>query len=285
MTKFIVDPVIGGGGITTNAIPTAASVGAGTQYWDSTIGTGVMLTSDGTTWNQYSSIRPLIQTAIPMGVPSTGTLSAAGALSGITAAPSTYANCYMFFPANAIATVSAAGMYFVQMSSTTAGTVFQNTYTSGTPTVPATSALVPCTTASNYTQTTGSALTVLSQTVLGNSLGANGAIVVHNAIWTYNNSAGTKALVIKYSTANIQNGTGTTTTALLAPVHAIQNRGATNAQFSMPGVQVPGFTATAAVYSAIDSTADQTLAATINLNTATDNAWLESLVITLCPQA
>lgn len=234
-------------------------------------------------YQQYSVPIIFAQNAIPMGVPSSGTLSAAGALSAITAAPTTYASCYMFFPANAVATVSAAGMYFVQMASTTTGTVFQNIYTTGIPTIPATSALIPCTTASSYTQTTGSALTILSLTVPGNSLGPNGALVVHKSLWTYNNSAGTKGLVLKYSTANIQNVTGSTTTIFLNPVRGISNRGVTNSQVSFASPAVSGASVAAAVYSAIDSTVDQTLAATVNQSLATDNTWLESLVITLNP--
>lgn len=283
MAKYLVEPVIGGGQITTTTIPLATAVAPGTQYWDSTIGTGVVLISDGANWNQYSSIRPLIQTGFPMIVPSSGTLSAAGALSGITALATTYANCFMFFPANAVATVSVAGMYFVQMSSTTAGTVFQNTYTSGVPPIPST--LIPCTTASNYTQTTGSGLTILAVTVPGNTLGINGGITVHESVWSYNNSAGAKVMVVKYGANNIQNASGTTTTTLFTSPHMMMNRGATNSQVSLAGTVVTGFASGALVYGSVDSTVDVTFSATINLAVATDTCALEFISATTFPGA
>src|SRR5579859_1785192 len=74
---------------------------------------------------------------IPFIVANTGTMGNNGALTLGTALPSTYANAYVYLPANAISAGSAAGWYFCQFSSTTVGTVFNNTYSSGTPQIPA----------------------------------------------------------------------------------------------------------------------------------------------------
>jgi hypothetical protein len=68
---------------------------------------------------------------------SSGSVSAAGAISGITALPSAYPSAYCYLPANIVATVATAGWRYCTFSTTTAGTVFLDTYTSGKPTIPA----------------------------------------------------------------------------------------------------------------------------------------------------
>jgi hypothetical protein len=76
------------------------------------------------------------KSALPMISVSTGSMANNGAISGLTALPFTYASCYLYLPTNAIVAGSAAGWYYAQMSSATAGTVFNNTYTTGVPTIP-----------------------------------------------------------------------------------------------------------------------------------------------------
>src|SRR5437667_3823845 len=70
-----------------------------------------------------SIVQKLAAAAIKMVVAPTGTMANNGAITLGTALPSTYANCYLLLPAGAIAAGSAAGWYFAQMSSTTAGVV------------------------------------------------------------------------------------------------------------------------------------------------------------------
>src|ERR1700693_852831 len=87
-----------------------------------------------------SPVIPVIQNAIPMILPSSGTIGNNGALSALTALPTIYANAYLYFPAGAIVAGSLAGLYYCIMSSTTAGTIYNNTYdtTLGVmPTIPA----------------------------------------------------------------------------------------------------------------------------------------------------
>lgn len=289
MAKFIVDSVIGGGGITTNVVPSASTVGAGTMIWDSTSsqnGSGVFSVSDGTNYSLLTQIRVLAQNGLPLIVPSSGTFSAAGALSALTALPATYAACYMFFPANAIATVSVAGMYFVQMSSATAGTAFQNMYTSGTPTAPATSALIPCTTASSYTQTTGSGLTIYTANVPANAMGANGKLRF-DGTFTNNNSAGTKTPILAFGGTTIFTSVISTNLTMII-LKRITNMGVTNAQSTDGAVGNLGSGAAAAaapIYSAIDTTAATTVTVTMNLNTATDFGLMLNSTLELIPQS
>ncbi len=82
---------------------------------------------------------PVILTAggIPFIGLSSGSVAANGAISAITALPAVYPDAYCYFPANKLAAVSAAGFYYCQFTTTTAGTAFLNAYTSGRPTIPA----------------------------------------------------------------------------------------------------------------------------------------------------
>lgn len=79
----------------------------------------------------------LSQSGIPFIHLSSGSVSAIGAITAITALPVAYASAYCWFPANALATVKAAGWYYCTFSTTTAGTAFLDTYVSGAVTIPA----------------------------------------------------------------------------------------------------------------------------------------------------
>lgn len=215
---------------------------------------------------------------IPMIIPSSGNIGNNGALTAITALNTTYANCYMFFPAGAIFAGSAAGVYYVQMSSTTAGTIFNNQYTNGVPTVPASPTPFVTTGPGAYTQSTGSAIILRNSTIVGGSLGPNGSIEV-SSLWSYPNSAGTKTGVIKYSSANILNASGTTTTTFNAPLQILQNNGVTNKQVACAGTLSGGVSSGTIAYTTIDSTADQTLQATGQLSAAADFLVLERMIV------
>lgn len=218
--------------------------------------------------------RTLGRGALPMIMPPNSTsLSAAGALVLATALDQTYANCFMWFPANAVATVSAAGMYFVQMSSATNGTVFQNPYLGGTPVVP--TALIACTTASTYTQTTGSAVTVTFYTVPGNGMGLNGEVTAFGQ-YRNNNSAGAKTHTMAFGGTAICT-LSTTTNQSTAAQRNIINRAATNLQ-SVQAAGSNGIGASAGLPPAlaIDTTANVILAFQLQLAVATDWAILDS---------
>jgi hypothetical protein len=76
----------------------------------------------------------LVECGIPFIVASSGSMADNGALTALTALPETYSGgCYLYLPANAISAGSAAGWYWAVMSSTTAGTVYNSTYTTGIP--------------------------------------------------------------------------------------------------------------------------------------------------------
>src|SRR5882757_2833907 len=92
------------------------------------------------------------QAGIAFVMPASGTISAAGVISGMgVALQATYANAYFYLPAGAVGPSSIAGWRFAQMTSTATGLLFLNQYFTGNPSVP--SVLTPVTAgAGAYTQ-------------------------------------------------------------------------------------------------------------------------------------
>lgn len=78
---------------------------------------------------------PLSKSGIPFIALSSGSVSASGVVTGITALPTAYAAAYCYLPQNIVATASAAAWQFCTCT-TTACTVYLNSYTGGTPVVP-----------------------------------------------------------------------------------------------------------------------------------------------------
>lgn len=223
------------------------------------------------------------QSHIPFVLPSSGTMGNNGALSAITALPTTYANAYLWCPANAISAGSAAGWYYTQMSSTTAGTVFNNTYTSGTLAIPGTPTPFVTTGPGAYTQTTGSNIAAYTLAIAGNAIGANGSVFIQ-ALKTLPNTSGNKILTLNYGSYAFATQTVNSGSLSVSHVGGFSNRGVTNAQVPLSNaVATIGGNAAAAVFGAIDSTTSQNLIVYEQLATATDYLVLENIVVQLIP--
>ena len=128
------------------------------------------------------------QSHIPFVMVSSGTMGNNGALRGITAVAAIYPAAYVYLPAGAIASGSLPGWYFAVFSSTSAATVYNNAYSSGTPAIPA-SPTAFVTTGRAFTQTTATLITASSLTIPGNAVGPNGSIRISKML-SFNNSAG-----------------------------------------------------------------------------------------------
>lgn len=139
-----------------------------------------------------------------------------------------YPNAYCYFPAGAIVTASSAGWYFCQMNSSTQGTVFNNTYSSGNPSIPVNPTAFSTTGPGAYTQS-GSLLVGPSISLPANSLGLNGAV---NANWmtTLNNSAGTKTNALYFTGNLIVSGGATSGNPQNIANAFVQNDNITNKQ-------------------------------------------------------
>jgi hypothetical protein len=157
-----------------------------------------------------------------------GTMANNGAITLGTALPVTYAEgCYMWLPAGAVAAgvPAAASWLWCVMSSTTVGTVFNSTYTSGLPATGVQTAFVT-TGPGAFTGDTGGSIVALSYTAA--ALGVNGRLE-YNIGWTMTNSATAKAIAVRYVVTNIATKSVTTQNALVSFGY-MQNRGRTDKQ-------------------------------------------------------
>lgn len=159
------------------SLPSASVFALGTQADVSNVAlAGSSWVTDGTLWRPVNGHVTLAITAIPMILPSSGSIANNGALTLTTALDKTYTACYLYFPANAIAAGVAAGFYYVVMSSTTVGVIYNNLYSSGLPAIPSSPTAFATTGPLAYVQTTAADITCLSIAVIGGIMGINGGL-------------------------------------------------------------------------------------------------------------
>jgi hypothetical protein len=210
---------------------------------------------------------------IPLIKLSSGSVSAVGAISAITALPRAYPNAYCYFPANILATSIAAGWYYCTFSTTTAGTAFLDTYSgTGVPTIPSSPVAV---TDGKGAFTGDTTERTMSFTVPANALGTNGHLYVEYDVG-HTNSAGNKVARIYYSTTGGTTYAGTVlTTSVWAMVRGwIRNAGRTDRQQGSVEVRLAGsmLTSTADSVGTADTTAATTAVISHTNAVATDNA-------------
>lgn len=214
---------------------------------------------DGSLWQPLNSSVSLLSAGIPTIIPSSGSIGDNGALSGIVAMPATFPSCFMYFPASAIVAGSAAGLYYVVMSSTTAGTIYNDTYTSGVPTAPTSPTAFVTTGPGAYTQTVGSDITLISFTVPGGAIGVGSQLNV-TAMVNYPSNAGAKVFSSKYGGSNIRAVSSTTAQSYFYNHWLVNVAAALQGVFA--GDVAVASSATAQTYLTVDSTANQTLTLT-----------------------
>lgn len=217
-----------------------------------------------------SNIRTTIQQGgVPLIGPGSFTMGNNGAITLGTALPITYTNCYLYMLAGDIAAgvPASAGWYFCQMSSTTVGTVFNNTYTSGIATVPGSPTAFSTTGPGARTGDTG-AETAYQITIP--ILAANSQIIASTGFHTTNN-ANNKTFTMKLGATTFHTGV-ITSISRTGAIMSIQNLAATNKQQSMFPVVGVAINASGEITNgAIDTSATTTLAFTMQRATATDN--------------
>lgn len=214
---------------------------------------------------------------LPFIKPASGTMSDNGAFVQGSAFPRTVGKCYMYFDANQIAAGVAAGWYYATGSSATAFTVFNNTYTSGNPTVPASPTAFAVTGPGAITGLT-TEVTAQLVDVAADAVGVTGAVMGW-VDWSAINNAGGKTINAEYS-----GGAGTVFATASPSSNAsgmfgfmFFNKGAANVQAgtaslaAFEGVQG----ATNKTTAAVDSTAATTVAVTLRTSGAATD-WLIS---------
>ncbi len=222
------------------------------------------------------------KSAIPFIQLSSGSVSAAGAISGITALNRIYANAYCWFPANIVATVAAAGWRFCQFSSATAGTAFLDTYTNGTPVIPAS----PTAVTDGKGAFTGGTTEIVgpTYTIAASALGLTGAIRVLPSVWAANNTAGAKTARIRFGGAG---GQAFLQVSLANNIELIaftqfQNRGTAASQTGGDAVLTTSFglsSGASPIIGVVNSALSQDLVFTLNNAVATDNLVLEQHIV------
>lgn len=223
--------------------------------------------------NPTQPVTILSVSAIPFIKAPSGTMGNNGAVSAMTALPATYSNgAYLYLPASAISAGSSAGWYWFVGSSTTAGTVYNNTYTSGTPTQVQSPTTFSTTGPGAFTGST-SAITAVSLTVPANTIGKNGVLRVEYGI-NENGTGGNKTFAVNFGGTDCLTFVNTSQTSVTG-VCNVRNRGFTNSQV-MDGLAIrsSGSAAGGLTDAAIDTTAASTLSFILTTAVATDYLML-----------
>lgn len=229
-------------------------------------------------------------TQIPFIWLSSGSIGNNGALTGITALPTAYAYAYVLVPAGAIATgiPAAATWYFAEFSSTTAATIYNNTYVSGNGTQPTCPGGCASPSPTAFSTTGPGSFTGVSSATNGpdyslpaGTLGIRDTVRMSYRASVTNTSA-SKTIGASFGGSNAF-ATAVTTVASIYQIGNCSNRDNTASQICGSNNASPGTNANAFVYLAKSTaTAAQDIAfAGTNATPATNNIVLESAQIEL----
>lgn len=227
--------------------------------------------------------RVLLGGGIPFAIPSSGTIGNNGAITLGTAFLTTHPSIYLYLPAGAIVTGSAAGWYYAVMSSATAGVVYNNVYTTGQPTIPASPAAFATTGPGAYAGVTGY-INGPTATVPAGLLGVNGQ-VEWNLVGYQNSSAGSKQVSPNLGGSFISGYVAAASSAApnsgrwLAVNCGVQNR----QSFHDSYVGQPGYATGGYGTASIDTSINQIAAITLQHAVATDWVMLLNYGITAIP--
>lgn len=167
----------------------------------------VKATIDPTTLTPRGIPYILSQGAVPIALAPSGTMGANGAVTLDTALQHTFFfGVWMYFPAGAVFAGSAAGYYWTVMSSTTAGTVYTNTYTPRVAdfTPPSSPTAVVDAGPGAYTGVSGTEITAVSVTLPGGALGNHGGLRVYRGHQMGPSDGGTKTHQVRLGSTGIQ---------------------------------------------------------------------------------
>lgn len=227
----------------------------------------------------------LAQCGVPIGIAPSGTMAANGAVTLGTALNATYSGgVWLYYAAGAVYAGSTAGFYWTVMSSTTVGTVYNNTYVPGTNSwdIPASPTAIVAAGPGAFTGST-SEITAFSVTLPGGSLGKNGRMFTQRN-FAHSNSANNKTLQEKLGSGVFGASTRTTTT-VSRESNWITNAGNEAVQLVLSGgVAFADMTATVAQSNiAVDTSVDKNYVLTLQLANATDYALLRGIVVEVFP--
>jgi hypothetical protein len=229
------------------------------------------------------------QWGIPVILPSSGSIGNNGALTLTTALPAIYASAWMYFPANAISAGSAAGTYYVQMSSTTVGTIYNNLLAAGTApsSVPSSPTAFSTTGPGAYTQTTSGVVSMFSVPIIGGAMGANGSLRFKGAWLRPSNANSITSTILLGGTAICF--VSQTNQIWIGYERTLRNMGDQAKQFSLQtssNAQTDAsLSSAAAVFPTINTAVTQQLAFTFFIGTATDYLIMAGITVEILPMS
>jgi len=185
----------------------------------------------------------------------------------------TLAGCYAYFSASFGGSTLPSGWYWTEFSSDTAGIVYANTYTSGTPRRPSTKTPISVNLTGRITATTNEVIGPTGFTLSGNDLGKNGSLSVILA--TAGSTGGTKTYRVKIESTNVV-VTSTSTSPVGESKHIVvcqdsttaKNIGRVSASGTPVGIGLFGTSYSAAQQVSIDTSISQTVSVSLTANTS-----------------
>lgn len=223
----------------------------------------------------------LAHSAIPVGLAPTGTMANNGAATLGTALNTTYGQCYLTFPAGAIAAgiPAATETYYCTMSSTTAVTVFNNTLSAnvdanGMPQVPASPTAFATTGPGAFTGVTGAAITLYTMPIPAAAMGTNG---IYRAEFeqAFNVTAGNRTVSVLFGGTSLS--APSLGNASFFGSAKVFNRNSASVQSSyVIHAGTSSFTA-ASGYAAVNTGNAVSVTVTCNRTTATDTYMIENM--------
>ena len=223
---------------------------------------------------------------IPVCLPPSGTIAANGALTLGTALPKIYSGgLWMYFPAGAVSSGSAAGMYWTVMSSTTVGTVSANFLAvGGTPSIPAALTAVSDAGPGAYTTPTTTLTGLVALPIPGGVLGPNGQFRA-NIQASYNLAAGTKTIQCIYGGVTLITLSRTTAGGQDSLTARMRNTASESRNSITILSESSAASATAFTTSSIDTSAPQNLSINFTTDTATNFFTLDNIHVETFYQA
>ncbi len=229
------------------------------------------------------TVQQIANSNIPLIMSSTCTMGDNGAISVCTALPGTYTASYTYWPLNTICTGgtggNVAGWYYTVWSSTTAGTIYRNTYSSGTPLIPASPTAFSCT-AGTGVQGTGADITAFSYTIPAGTINGINDSIWFSPSYSINSSGNNKILKSKIGTTpTVLRNVTLTTNATQNDLFGISNSGSSQVQVSSNSISgaVGAASTSPLINLTLDTTGNLTFIVTMQLATATDYAILNRI--------
>lgn len=240
-----------------------------------------LMSGDGTQINLGS----LLLSTFPVGIAPSGSVGANGALTLGTALNVIYSGgIFLHFPAGAVFSGSAAGLYYCVMSTVLLGTVYNNVG-SGVPSAPASPTAIVDAGPGAYTAPTGADITLITAPAISAGVFGVAGGFKAEVIGSNNNSASGKITRFKLNSVNIGGATTSTSTNNSQSI-TFQNGGAANRNvvfFQNFGASAIGQARSATT---VDTSAAMTLVVTAQLATvATDFVIVDTAIAKLLGNA